>query len=124
MPSGVNWRIDSRMTVGDVADRAVSAWLRIQDRPTSISIMRGSDDLEAQTVRIEYSTQAGEASGRAGVSAVRDVTIFGVADHPDASVEDTDIQKADRIVLSGSEYRVVDVVAYPGEVQAFAERVT
>lgn len=110
------WRTISAST------RAVRAWQRIQDNPTSIVIMRGSTDLTAQTVRIEPVLSAREATGDAGTAAVQRMIVFGIEDHP--TLADTNVAKGDRFVLNSvDEYRVMDVVRYPGEVQATAERV-
>jgi len=43
----------------------------------------------------------------------------GVKDHP--TVTDTDIQRGDTFALNGINYRVVDLVFVPGEVQARCE---
>lgn len=110
------WRAVSANT------RAVRAWQRIQDNPISVVIMRGASDLTAQSVRIEPDLSARENSGSAGTAAVQRMIVFGIEDHP--TLADTNIAKGDRFVLnSADEYRVMDVVRYPGEVQATAERV-
>ncbi len=101
--------------------RASAAWNRIQDKPTSVTVLRGNETLAAQTVRLEYRAMPGEAAGGAGLASVRRVVVFGVRDH--ATAANTDLKKGDRFVLNGSqEYRVIDVVVYPGELQATAER--
>ena len=102
------------------AARAVRAWQRIQDRPTAMSTFRLGT---AQTVRIEY-RQAGEQQSEGGTLSRQAVLIFGVIGHPDGTVLDTDLRQGDRFVLDGSEYEIVAVMRYPGELQAIAERVS
>jgi hypothetical protein len=104
------------------AQRAVAAWERIQDNASSITILRGSTNLSAQTVRVELVREGQDRPGEAGQAGVWRVMVFGVRDHPTET--DTDIAKGDRFIYGGSEYRVIAVSALPGEVQATAERVT
>lgn len=105
----------------DAEVRAALAWQRIMDNPTSITVLRGSTTLSAQTVRIEHRNLPAEVPGGAGTASTRRAIVFGVRGH--ASITDTDLKKGDRFVLNGSqEYRVIDVVRYPGEIQATAER--
>lgn len=119
MPDLNAWRVHSREA--QTAGRAVSAWQRIQDSPTSISLARGDVDLDPQTVRIEWTT-VHEKQGEGGEVAARGLVIFGVAGHP--TVADTDIQRGDRFRLNGGNYHVIDVAGYPGEIQASAIRLT
>ena len=104
------------------ARRAVDAWERIQDNASSITVLRGSTNLSAQTVRVELVREGQDRTGASGQAGVWRVVVFGVRDHPTQT--DTDIQKGDRFVYGGSEYRVIAVSVLPGEVQATAERVT
>lgn len=109
----------------DEEARAVDAWGRIQRDPESITIQRGNSDLSAQTVRIEFDNQSGlnsEVKGGGGASARRSCIVFGVVDHP--TVADTNIQRGDKFRLDGTDYRVVQVIKPPGEVQATAEALT
>jgi len=114
-------------------NRAEDAWARIQQKPSSITLFRTTtpDDvvtLDAQTVRIEYDSAARETgSGSAsevpgaGIAAVRELTLFGIKDHPVQS--DTDIRRDDMFVLNGDTYIVTDVIPTLGEIQAKARRV-
>lgn len=105
--------------------RAAAAWARIQDKPTSITIKRGSTTLAAQTVRVEFSSTVREVQGSTGISSKRDAIIFGIRDHD--SLPDTDIQRGDQFAIKDDEgtvlghYRVVDVILTIGEKQARAE---
>jgi hypothetical protein len=100
------------------------AWQRIQDRATTITVYRDGAALAGtQTVRIEYSTIANERRG-AGEASVRDIVLFGVMDHPDVAVTDTNLKKDDQFSLADGIYRVLDVIVIPGEVQARAERIS
>jgi hypothetical protein len=103
--------------------RAALVWRRIQEKPTSITIKRGTAFQTAQTVRIEYSETMRERTGPSGEAALRDLIVFGVRNHPDSAIVDTSIRANDRFVLSGVEYQVMDVIWTLGEVQAHCEAV-
>lgn len=119
--------LDAMLSSGSPIDeghRAALAWRRISEKPTSIVIKRGNTTLDAQTVRIEFSEASNQRMGASGEGSVRDVILFGVLNHPDASVDDTNIRKGDRFVYLNSEYQVRDLVFTLGEVQAHAEAVS
>ena len=102
--------------------RAQDAWRRINNKPSSISLLR--DDtlpyLAAQTVRIEYSIAQREVSGAGGSTIVRGVTVFGIQGH--ASEADTDIERNDKFELDDELYQVVSVDhTLIGEIQARCE---
>lgn len=103
--------------------RAVLAWRRINDRPTSIIIRRGGTTLDAQTVRIEWSGYAREDEDiEVAVDAMPGVgrlTVFGVRGHP--TLPDTDIQRGDRFIIGAAEAEVLAVMLPPGEAQAVCE---
>jgi len=106
-----------------VEDRAVRAWARIQDKPTTVALYRGTTAQPAQTLRVEPSAQVFPDEVRGpGLASIARVLLFGVQGHP--AEPDTDIQKGDLFTLADGQYRVIDVWTYPGEVQARAERVT
>lgn len=107
-------------TAIDPEARAVLTWARIQDRPTSITAIRAGVALAAQTVRVEEAPPSTRLTDAGGRVAQLSVTIFGVKDHPDDAVADTDVQAGDRFVVNNREYRVVAVVDYPGQRQAAA----
>jgi len=102
-------------------NRAVDAWNRIQRNPTSITLVRGAVEQSAQTVRIEFDNAVdSEYRGDGGgISSGRDAVIFGVKNHP--TVDDTDIQRGDRFAINGQQYRVIQTILVPGEVQATCE---
>ena len=108
----------------DEAHRAALAWRRISEKPTSITIKRGAVTLDAQTMRVELSETSTTQRGNAGSGTMRDVVLFGVRNHPDALIEDTDVQAKDRFVLNNVEYQIMDVVLTLGEVQARCEAVS
>jgi hypothetical protein len=119
--SGLLGKRDFRTISASV--RAVRAWGRIRDRATSIVVYRNETPLAAQTVRIEYNNSRAEGFREgAGVAAVKDAVIFGVKDHP--TEDDTDLQKDDLITLSDGNYRIINVISVPGEIQATVERVS
>lgn len=104
------------------APRAVRAWNRILDKPTSVSFRTPAGvSVGAQTVRVELGEGVHQATSPAGAQTVRSVVIFGVRNHPDPNVPDTDVASGYRFVLDGKEYQVRDVVETLGEVQARAE---
>ena len=131
MPDFTAW-LGNSTSVGQ--RRAEAAWTRIQQKPASITLLRTitPDDvltLPPQTVRLEYDSSASETgSGSssevpgAGVSGVRELTIFGIKDHP--VQPDTDIRRDDLFLQVGDSYIVTDVIATLGEIQAKTRRVT
>lgn len=106
------------------AHRAALAWRRISEKPTSVTIRRAGAPLSAQTVRIEFSEASNQRKGASGEGAVRDVIIFGVRNHSDDDIDDTDIKPGDRFVHLNVEYMVRDLVTTLGEVQAHCEAVS
>lgn len=104
-------------TAATDTDRAVDAWKRISEKPSSITMRRDDGTaVAAQTVRIEWDDNSNsEPSGAGGKSSMRRGTVFGVVNH--ATVADTDIQRGDRFTVSGYQYRVVDVLTTLGEKQ-------
>jgi hypothetical protein len=121
MPSFESWR-------EDVVARAVEAWGRIDEQPTTITIRRGTASggsltLDAQTVRIEFGDSAREdLVVRRGLNiapGVQRAVVFGVRNHP--TVSDTDIQRGDRFVIDATEFEVIAVIRAPGEAQALCE---
>lgn len=119
MPNINSWLTTS--TPISATDRAVDAWRRISQKPTSITLVRNGVAQSAQTLRVEADNMSSEVEGLGmGQSSWRRVILFGVRSHP--TVTDTNIQRDDRFALSGTQYRVVDVNATNlGEVQATAE---
>lgn len=123
MPDFAAW-LGKRASVSRVG-RSEAAWARIQDKPTSIVLVRrvGSTSVStpAQTVRLEpYTTRTGgEVAGAAGQSGDQDVIVFGVRGH--GTVTNTDIRRDDRFTYEGKQYRVVSINTFPNSVQALAE---
>ncbi|HRF96734.1 MAG TPA: hypothetical protein PLZ51_16115, partial [Aggregatilineales bacterium] len=80
-------------------------------------VNRAGADLPAQTVRIEYSESERVVTGEAsGVSAIRDVIVYGVKGH--ATIANTDLKYGDRFAFDGAVFRVLVVISLPGEIQA------
>lgn len=120
MPDLNNWLGGSRGFGISAEARAQDAWRRIQDKPSSITLVRNATPLSAQTVRLEYdSTSRETAEGGAGKSSQRSLVVFGIAGHPVQA--DTDIRRGDRFSVNGVQYVVIDVMYTTGEVQARAE---
>lgn len=124
MPDYNEW-VANRTSPIVAALRAVRAWARIGDRAVSITVYRGAVAQTAQTLRLEYDSMRGirdlQAAGEANKHRV---ILFGVYDHPDTSILDTNLKKGDRFTLPDGQYEVKSVVILPGEVQATAERIT
>jgi hypothetical protein len=121
-------------TAGVKNNRAVDALQRIDQKPSWITIVRTANatsetTLAPQKVRIEYKSNFMETMGGtggnvqgAGISAMRETTVFGFKDHP---IEpDTDIQRDDQFAHEGDIYTVIDVITSLGEVQAKVRRLT
>ncbi len=121
-------------TAGVKSNRAEDAWQRIQQKPSSIVIIRtanasSTDTLDEQTVRIEYDSDASETGSTgstatttpgAGRSSIRELTVFGVKDHP--VQPDTDIRRGDQFKHNNGVYTVDNVIDSFGEIQAKARR--
>lgn len=115
------WLGTNTNTRPSATERAVAAWDRIQDKPSSITIKRGSTTLPAQTVRIEYNVETSEVIGATGISSKRRLTVFGIQDHP--SEDDTNIQRGDQFAHEGMIFKVIDMIPTLGEIQARAEAI-
>lgn len=119
------WLAGSTLSVASAEARAALAWRRITDRPTSITIRRGSgaskQTLAAQTVRVEWDNSAVEREGIVTTAGRQHCVVFGVKDHE--TITDTNIKRADRFSINGVEYEVIAVMTPPGEVQAVCETV-
>lgn len=106
----------------DDAQRAVRAWRRIQDRPSSVVLIRGGVDQTAQTVRIEYERViTGMSVSETGQTPVQRIIIFGVKGHPDGTVLNTSLQVNDRFRYDGRWFELTSIVEHPGEIQGFGE---
>lgn len=101
----------------DVEQRAVRAWQRIQRKPSSLTFVRPSTSgTVTQTVRLEYPPAGSNQDAPGGLVAVNSVMFFGVRDHPDAAVLDTNLERGDVVVVDDKFYTVIMVNTYPGAV--------
>lgn len=100
---------------------AQNAWTAIQDKPCEIVILRGNENLDAQTVRVEYSSGASKFRAPVTTPGRQGVTVFGIRDH--ASLEDTDIKSKDRFLFDGKMFEVIQTYNTIGEIQAVCEAV-
>ena len=120
---GISRCLISRAGAGAKQARARKHGRRISDQAVTITIQRGAETLDAQTVRIEFGDSAREdldlRRGLNVVPGVQRVVVFGVRNHP--TVADTDIQRGDRFVVGATEFEVIGVISAPGEVQAICE---
>lgn len=98
--------------------RAEKAWSRIQEKPTSILIVRGKSlSLAEQTVRLEYGSAQRERKGDDDAkSSMRNIVVYGVQGHP--TIPDTNIKRNDRFAVNGQVWRIEDVVYVIGGIQA------
>jgi hypothetical protein len=112
--------VSDSMGAALVEERAVTAWARVQDKPASIVVLRGAAERPAQTVRIETETNDRSATGPGGTTYQIDAVVYGVKDHPDEEVLDTDLQPGDQFALGGRQYEVIAAaVETPGHVQVY-----
>ena len=118
MPDFTSWR--PGMSITNAADRAVMTWWMIQNNSISLVLYRAGVEQSAQTVRLEFDNTTVQDTGEAGMTTRRDVTIFGVKDHP--TVSDTDIESGDQFAIGTDRFEVDDVLSLPGEIQARARR--
>lgn len=116
-----NFNVPTIRTGPNADRRAVRAWLRISDRPVSITVTRAGVQLAAQTVRVEPSAGGSTVNGPVGEFGTGGVTVFGVIGHPSGSltVPDTNLQRGDRFLYNGDMVIVDAVILEPGELQAF-----
>lgn len=109
------------------ADRALDAWRRINDNPAmvhSIVLRRNGVKKAGQTVRVEFGTGSERSDTDENATLYRITgTLFGVRNHPDDAVLDTDILPDDEFGIGGVRYRVRTVLLFAGEVQATFYRV-
>ena len=116
MPDFEAWRSDAQA-------RALEAWQRISEKATTITLRRGTDVLDGQTVRIEFSSSTREdldlRRGLIITPGVQRAVVFGLRHHP--TIADTDIQRGDRFVVGVTEFEVIGVISGVGEVQAICE---
>lgn len=102
--------------------RAVRAWNRINDKPTSIVVKRNGTIMAAQTVRLEYAQGGLMESTNIGSVGSQSVTVYGILSHPVAA--NTDIKIGDRFVYGGKEYEIKSTIITIGEIQGQAEAIT
>lgn len=102
--------------------RAIDVWRSILGNPFSVTFKTSSATLAAQTIRISYDDSESERASAAGMGAVRPLLLFGVRGHPTQA--DTIMDEGFRFVYLNREYRVVDVIALPGELRARGEMVS
>lgn len=112
------------------SSQAIVIWQAILGLPTSVQFTRLApiidDDppaeptvtLPAQTVRIARDNRPSEVRGEAGEGVQLQCVVYGVRDHPDPLVEDTDIERGDTFEVDGDHYVVDYVNLVPGGVQA------
>jgi len=106
---------------GEIRQRANDAWIRIQQRPSSVVLLRGNPAVAqtAQTMRVEHDSTVTETEGGGGKSSSQRVFLFGIKGH--RTLPNTSILTGDRFVIAGTQYRVITVIDQIGEVQAIAE---
>lgn len=113
----------------DEAARAERVWLKILRKPTNVVLTRevgitddapptGPTELPAQIVRVARDSRPREARGQTGQGIQLQCVVYGVRDHPDPEIADTDIERGDTFELEGDHYIVDYVNLVPGGKQA------
>lgn len=105
-----------------VRDRDLSIDLGelINDKPTTITVIRAGVARDPQTVRIEGLSSSRQALSPAGQVFTVDAVIIGYKGYPPAI--DTDLKPGDRFVVAGVRYEVIMLI--PGltdSLQAYAK---
>lgn len=125
MPDFAQWRTSlARLdTAISPAVRATSAWIRITRDPIAVQFQRDNGGLlAAQTVRVGIGSSGAEVPAQSDIQiGVQSLAVYGVRDHPDTSITDTDMQRGDRFMYNGKWYEITGIVEAPGEVQGFGE---
>ena len=104
---------------------AARAWNLILRNPVELVFKRGNTMLETQTVRVEYDNEESPIQGSSGAQGSRrDVIVYGVKNHPNEDVLDTDIKRGDQFSYLGRHFKVTDVIVNLGSVQAMTEAVS
>lgn len=102
-PPLANWR--------DEVDRGYDTARLIAEKPTVITVRRGTADLPEQTVRIESlrlgNTQESRGSSPNIKQSLGMVIVIGYRNHP--AEADTDLKRKDRFDHNGQTYDVVQV---------------
>lgn len=93
--------------LGDV-DRGADTALLISEQPVSISVLRGSTALAAQTVRIDALRTPRQVQAEGGEVIMTDALVVGYAGHP--TIADTDLQPGDRFKVDGRAYEIVGIL--------------
>ena len=88
--------------------------LLIADKSTSITVVRGTGTLAAQTVRIEEMRGNRQVTTSAGQVFSVDAVVLGYKSHP--TITDTDLQPGDRFAVASTRYEVIMLV--PGLVDS------
>jgi hypothetical protein len=101
------------------AYRAQRAWMRINDKPTNITIKRSGATVSAQTVRVELDSIANDINGDNAMPGRQRCVVFGIKDHPTLAA--TNIQEGDRFTVNKKAYEVISVIHLPGAIQAVGE---
>jgi hypothetical protein len=106
----------------DEEARSQAAWRRISRDPTSVVILRGAVDLAAQTVRITQAPGGDLTNQPTGAVSQNAVIVYGVRDHPDVTIADTNIRISDKFVFENRDYLIKSIVMPPGEIHAYGEQ--
>lgn len=100
---------------------AIHQWKMIRDKPTTIVVVRERAELNEQIVRIERYSIAREDTYENMTGTVQRAIVFGVKNHPDITVLDTDLQRSDRFRVENSIFEVVEIIVTSGAIQAVCE---
>ena len=122
MPDVQRWAGDNfpLATWLDDVQRGVDAARLIAEKPSVITVARGGDTLEPQTVRIEPLGRPRFVISDGGMTVIVEALIIGYRGHP--AVADTDLQPGDRFMAGGVAYEIVGLApALPDRLEAYAQ---
>lgn len=119
MPKFANYLYDGKKWLTQAQVRAMRTWKRIQDAPLSVTIIRNSTALPAQTVRVDVFAGGGYG-GEVTDTLIQGILVLGVKDHP--TVPDTDLKPGDRFIYDKAEYEIQTVDKFPGSIQGQGQR--
>lgn len=92
-------------------DEAYDTAQLIADKSVSITVIRGSSPLSAQTVRLETLSSQKQMQGPGGITYLIDAFVLGYKNHP--TIANTDLKPGDRFAVGGVNFEVIMV--QPGQ---------
>lgn len=107
------------------AELAAINWRNIQDKPSTVTILRnGSPLASTYVVRIEPYSIAREDEKDFQTAGLQRAIIFGIKDHPDPLVVDTPLQINDEVIDGNRHFEIITIIPHWGGIQAVCEVMT